>query len=286
VRDGGGTRAAAAPKVAPKTHFQYAFATMNKKALIAALLAGLIGAGMLYLYMQRFEAEATGGEKIPVVMATQDIPLGAVITSQMIGIRAIPSAYVEDRHIRGSEASKIEGVRVSSRVKANESVLWTDLATTTGQRRDLSSLVQNGFRAISVEADTSSTFGGLLQPGDRVDVLLTTDPRAHKQVTVPLLQNVLVLAVGQDTGAREDKKGKGRRRTQQITLSATVDQASVLTYATSIGRLSTTLRHPDDLQILEGLPETDEDDILEPEQRRRLYHREKRDERPTVPRPL
>src|SRR5688572_29806238 len=167
---------------------------MNRKALLAAALAAVAGLVMLFLYMERFKAEATGGAPVGVVFAVQDIPLGTAITKQMVGIRPLPQAYVEDRHVVASDARRIIGVRVSMGVKANESVLWTDLATTSEQRRDLSALVRNGMRAITVRADVTSSFGGLLRPGDRVDVLLTaarSEGGSGERVTIPLLQNLL-----------------------------------------------------------------------------------------------
>ena len=263
---------------------------MNRKALLAAATAAVVGMGLLYLYMQRFEEEASGGIPVPILMATQDIPLGATITQDMLGIRNLPSSYVEERHIRSEDAQRILGVRVSMGVRASESILWTDLATTSQQRRDLSGLVQSGMRAITVRADVTSAFGGLLRPGDRVDVLLTASrgsERGSEQVTLSLLQNVLVLAVGQDTGGDdEDGRRPGRRRrSTEVTMSVTVEQAQALTYSGRTGRLSLTLRNPDDIAVMEQLPETTRGDVLRQETRRRLIRREPRNEA-TVPTPL
>jgi len=262
---------------------------MNKKALVIAAVAALIGLGMLWLYMQRFEDQASGGPPVAILMATQDVPLGAAITESMIGIRNLPATYIEERHIRASDAQRIIGVRVSMGVKANESLLWTDLATTAQQRRDLSGLVRNGMRAITIEARVTSGFGGLLRPGDRVDALLTTardqtNPRGDR-VTIPLLQNVLVLAVGKDTGGEDQGEGRrGReRRYNEVTLSVTVEQAQILTFAGEQGSLTLILRNPEDIAILDGLPETTRDDLLEPAKRARLLRREQTDEQPRLP---
>ena len=262
---------------------------MNKAALIAAAVAALLGLGMLWLYMQRFEAEASGGPPVAVVMATQDIPLGTTLTREMLGLRNLPAAYVEDRHIRAADAERVIGVRVSMGVKANESLLWTDLATTSQQRRDLSGLVRNGMRAVTIRADVTSAFGGLLRPGDRVDLLMTTsrDGTAEaNRVTIPLLQNVIVLAVGKDTGMEEVAAGRRsvERRFNEVTLSVTVEQAQILTLADQTGTITLTLRNPDDIAILDGLPETTRNDIIESERRARLLRREQPDEpESTVP---
>src|SRR5215475_10645190 len=111
---------------------------MNRKALIAALAAAAIGIAMLFLYMKRFEDEASGGAPVMVLMATQDIPLGAQLSESMIGQRPLPARFVEERHIRAQDFRRVVGFRVSMGIKANESILWSDLATTSEQRRDLS----------------------------------------------------------------------------------------------------------------------------------------------------
>jgi pilus assembly protein CpaB len=234
--------------------------------------------------MKRFEDEASGGAPVAVVMATQDIPLGATLTQEMLGIRNLPATYVEERHIRAADVDRVVGVRVSMGVKANESLLWTDLATTAQQRRDLSGLVRNGMRAVTIRADVTSAFGGLLRPGDRVDVLLTAlRGESRDKVTIPLLQNVLVLAVGADTGAQTAEERRGERRFNEVTLSTTVEQAQILTFAGESGMLTLILRNPDDIAILDELPETTVNDIMEVQRRAQLLRRERPVEGPALP---
>jgi pilus assembly protein CpaB len=259
---------------------------MNTKAILAAVGAAVLGIVMLGLYMQRFEDEASGGEPILVLTAVQDIPLGIALTADMVVARELPAAYLEDRHITVADQERVMGVRVVSGIRAGESILWTDLATTTDTSRDLSSLVRSGMRAITIQADQSATFGGLVRPGDRVDVLMTlTRPSTgstitldEDRVTIALLQNLLVLAAGQDTGAIQ-RAATTRPPTQMndVTLSTTVEQAQLLAFSQQRGRLTLLLRHPDDITVIEGLPETTTDDIIEP------VRRETRQR--TVPRP-
>lgn len=243
---------------------------MNRKALLAALVMALAGVALLLLYKERIEAEASGGEPVGVLMAVKDIPLGAVLTDEMLGVRQLPESYVERRHIRVNDAARVVGVRVSMEVKANESILWSDLVTGGGERRDLSSLVKSGMRAITIRADATSAFGGLLRPGDRVDAFITVEREGVERgrVTIPLLQNVIVLAVGQDTGSgEEDPTARKGGQVNQVTLGVTVAQAQVVAFATDRGRLSLVLRNPDDIATLDDLPDTTVEKILEAERR-------------------
>jgi len=261
---------------------------MNTKAILAAVAAAVAGIVMLFLYMRRFEDEASGGPVVRVLIANQDIPLGTAISESMLGTRELPQAYVENRHIMAADASRIIGVRVTSGVRAGESLLWSDLATTSDQSRDLSSLVRSGQRAIAIPADVSTTFGGLVRPGDRVDVLLTLLRGPSDPVTVPLLQNLLVLAVGEDTGALQ-RPGQATRLPTSIThvtLSASIEQAQLLAFAAERGRLTLTLRNPDDIEILEGLPETSTADIIEPARRERVQRNRPRTEPTPTPTPV
>lgn len=261
---------------------------MNTRALVISIGAAVLGLVLLLLYKKRFEAEASGGLPIPVLVAQQDIPLGTALTEQMLGVRRIPQAYVEDRYIRYSDLRRVLGVRLSMGLRANQAVLWSDLATASDARRDLSSLVSTGMRAITVRADISNSFGGLLRPGDRVDVLgtLSRTGGENDRVTIPLLQNVLVLATNRDTGGdAQQQQVSGTTNTTtaditQITLSVSMEEAQLLVYAADRGGaggrhtgLQLMLRNPDDITIIENVPATDINDIFEPTRHAQISRR-------------
>jgi pilus assembly protein CpaB len=253
---------------------------MNVKALIAAAVGAAIGLYMLWVYKQRFEAEASGGRKVGVVIVTRDMPIGAKITPDRLGVRDLPETYLEPRHIRASDAQRIVGVRVRTRLEANESLLWSDLATSGGDARDLAGLVRPGMRAISIKASATSSFNGLLRPGDRVDLLLTTERvGSNERITFPLEQNLLVLASGSDVGGDESGEGGRRRgRMATVTLAATLEQAQVIAFGIDRGDFTLVLRNPDDIATVEGLPEATVGTIMEPAAKKRLRRRRARPE--------
>jgi pilus assembly protein CpaB len=233
---------------------------MKKLALVTSVVAAAAAAFAGHLYLQRLEAEVSGGPRVSVLVAAEDVPVGAVLNEGQLALRDLPQAYVEARHVRASEAKKIIGTRTLSGLKANESILWTDLAKYNDNARALSGLVQNGMRAVPLEV-RSADFDGLLRPGDRIDVLFTSAEKSDDAATSTLLQNLLVLSVG-GTTQRVDEPATRLATRGSVTVSATLEQAQVLTQAQLRGRLSVTLRNSDDITLAEGLPETTAKDLV------------------------
>lgn len=226
---------------------------MKKLGLIISAAAGVASLGLGQLYFSRLEAEVSGGPKVAVLVAAADVPVGATLTEARLAVRDIPQAYVEGRQVKASELKKVVGARVTGGLQANETLLWTDLAKFSDHSRVLSGLVQQGSRAVAIDS-RAADFQGLLRPGDRVDVLLTSGDKGSGS-TATLLQNLLVLSVGSNIARVDDESAKGGGR-GGVTLSATLEQAQVLAQAEQRGRLTLVLRNSDDVTVVEGLPET------------------------------
>ncbi len=244
---------------------------MNRTALIASIAIGSLGAALLWVYMVRYEREARGGEPVLVLVARQDLPVGSTLQEGAFAAQPIPEAYVDGRHILAVERERVLGIRLRNALKAGERILWTDLATSSGNDRGLAALVRSGYRAFTMQVDQASTLAGLLQPGDRVDVLHTTE-RAGRPVTLTLLQNVLVLAIGRRTASLEGAHDEVASA-EEVTVSVTPEQAQLLAEAQNMGMLRLVMRAPDDIGIVEGMPETTPEDVVRAEKRRRVNRR-------------
>lgn len=246
---------------------------MNRTAITASVVTAALGFVILTIYIRQFQREATGGAPIELIALRQDVAAGLPLTEQMLVVRTLPESYVEDRQVLASELPRVLGVRSSIPLQANQTLLWTDLAASPQDRSSLSSRIPRGMRAMSIPAEGRGAFGELMRPGDRADVLLTkakSDADATV-VTVPLLQNVLVLAVGNSFNPRTEQAPE--RGSDSVTLLLTIDQASLLAQARRDGALSLILRNEDDLEINQALAETDDSDVLEQEKRARRQRR-------------
>jgi pilus assembly protein CpaB len=225
---------------------------MNRRALLIALVVAALGAFLLFLYQQRFERDASGGERIKVLVALKPIERGKALSDDVLDTREIPQAYVEDRAIRASDKSKILGLKLGVSLQPQQTLMWTDLVTSGDERRDPATLVQTGNRAVTIRAsrdDTGST--ALIRPGNYVDVIAVlpqpgaTDARS----AVVLLQRVLVLAVGSETSPDAIEVTPDRTRSDRdsmLTVSVTLPEAQLLSLAADKGRLVVALRNPTD----------------------------------------
>ncbi len=240
---------------------------MNRNAMFASVAVASVGVMLLGVYIRQFQRETSGGEPIALLAMRQDVAAGVPLNEQMLVVRRLPESYVEARQVLASDLPRVLGVRASIPLEANQTLLWTDLAGTLQHRAALSTRIPRGMRAMAVTGAGRGDLGELIRPGDRVDVLLTkTKPGPETNVvTVPLLQNVLVLAVGKEFDPM--RKEVHSRGSDSVTLLLTVDQASLLAQARQNSTLSLALRNENDLAINEALPETNDSDILELEKR-------------------
>jgi pilus assembly protein CpaB len=254
---------------------------MKRVALAAAVVLGAASLGLVYQDREEFRKRVSGGEPVPVLVAATEIPAGVLLSEDMLVTREIPESYIEARHIRASDANKAIGIRTTMGLRSNESVLWTDLASSSEEHRVLSGLIKKGMRAITVRIASGATLGGLLRPGDRIDLLLRAE-RETESVVMPLLQNVLVLAVGSDMGRVEHNLMQAVMGGSDLTLSVTVQQAQALTLAQGEGSITASLRNPNDILVERDQPVTTAKDIHLAEKRAELQGR-RRALNPTKP---
>ncbi len=245
----------------------------RKTALYAALGAAILGSLLFWTYVRQLKHELSGGRPVTLLALRHDVDAGRPITEDMFLPHDVPEVYVESRHVLASSLPRVLGVRTTIGLEANQVLSWTDLSSTPRGDHTLSAHIPLGMRAMSITQPERQLFGGLLRPGDRVDVLITktTSMQSKRAVTVPLLQNVLVLAVGDRLGSTHPEDMQGAASV--VTLLVTMDQAGLLAHSRSDSELTLVLRNENDIEISEGLPETDDSDLVEEEKRVRRQRR-------------
>ena len=117
----------------------------------------------------------------------------------------------------------------------------------------LPSLIPPGMRAVSVRVNDTTSVAGFVQPGTRVDVMVTGNPAGSgEQQTTTVLENIEVIATGQ----KLERNQSGDAQTAAvITLLVLPDDAQKLTLASTQGRIQLALRNPLDTKQ-QDLPST------------------------------
>ena len=128
-------------------------------AVIAAVIVFAVASGL--------GGSGDGVSTRAVVVAAQDIPADARVTTEMLEVTFVPTDEVS---LEAFTARNQVIDRFSTQeVAAGEQIVPTQVSTSAGD--GVSFLVEPGFRAISVEVREVVTAGGNLQPGDHVDMI-------------------------------------------------------------------------------------------------------------------
>lgn len=221
--------------------------TLTIVLLVGAVLTGIAGWYLTQNYISTqvtdYKADIDKSmETTQVVVANVDLKPGDVLTLKNVSARKIPKKYVHKEAILPNQFTRVEGKELMHSVRAGEAILrmHVNFVKTKG----LTSLLKPGERGITIPVDNTDTLSGFLAPGDYIDLMLTLKD-GPKDRTVPLIQNVRVLATGRDIddGIAEKQKGRGYR---DITVGVNPTNATKLIHAQTIGDISVLLRKPDD----------------------------------------
>ncbi|HAS6343867.1 TPA: Flp pilus assembly protein CpaB [Vibrio vulnificus] len=138
-----------------------------------------------------------------------------------------------------------------------DSVLSPEMLLRPEQSDFLSALVKPGMRAISIELDPMAAGLGLLRPGNKVDVLLTSQseidqdangtPIYNNMAVETVLQNIHLLAIGNQYSPHQkpEKSAKSYDPTS-VTFEVSLQDAEKLVLASKLGELSLVLRGNND----------------------------------------
>jgi pilus assembly protein CpaB len=215
---------------------------MNRNRLLLigfiALALGAFVSLVVYRNLQsRTSSKAPPGEEI--VVAADDLQVGSKIEDKDIRLVHFASGDLPAGCFH--QKTKVVGRGVVLPIAKGEFVLPNKLAGENAGS-GLPSLIPPGMRAISVRVNDTTSVSGFVQPGTRVDVLLTGNPQgSNEQQTTTVLENVAVIATGQ----RLERNAAGEPQSAPVvTLLVSPDDAERLTLASSQGHIQLALRNP------------------------------------------
>lgn len=232
----------------------------NNKLTILLLLGALISGGAGWYFTQaHIEQEKSAFQNdinrklkaVQVVVAAVDLPAGTVISVENAVMREMPQNFIHKNAVHPNRFdAALAGRQLMHPVRAGEAIL--DIHVSQVKVDGLSSLLEEGQRAVTIPVTTLDINSGFLNPGDHVDVYITVKDGVRDR-TVPLVENVRVLASGTnlDDGVpvsvkQNQKDNKRQQVATELTLAVTPLGATRILHGQTVGQLAVLLRRPDD----------------------------------------
>jgi pilus assembly protein CpaB len=266
-----------------------------KKALplIVALVLGVLAVLGVQHYLSQKDIEFRKKTRpMKVIVVGDKIAAGQKLVRSVLQEREFPEAMLPENVVTAQDLKDILNQPVNRNIYPGEPLLWSYLGREE-KKQSLSEVIPLDERAITIASENIAGVDGYIQPNDRVDIYIIVDVPTKKKQKVPtkegdlvdievddtknaaflLLQNVTVLATGSSFA-------RGVVDTQQdygaITLSVTPSEAGLLKFASETGRLSLTLRNPQDFGETSKIEIFDMDSILDVAKLRELQNARKK----------
>ena len=245
----------------------------QKIILIAGVVLALLAIVMTKMYLdqqkqvvqeeKRREIANMQANQAAVLVSKRDIPEGSVIEPEMLETAVVPNRFIQPQAV--TSLDRIAGMITIAPISKGEQISLSKLSQSRRSGGgDLSGVTPSGKRAISIVVDNIASLSGMIQPGDYVDVLATIqipEKGADGQVTaqmavVPLFQNILVLAVGANTGgmsvssgSRYAEKAASGGENVLITLALGPQESNLIAFVQEQGKIRLIMRSPADAKV-------------------------------------
>ena len=223
---------------------------MRPKSLMLLLLAlgcGLVASiGISQVMDARNKNAAPPVEREPILVALKDIKANELLSEKNLKLEEWPKDKIPSDAFR--DLKEVQGQHAGGIILADEPLRKAKFAV--DHRIDD---IPKGYRVVAVSADAVSATGNLLQPGDRVDVVVAVKHNSgtSTQVAKTILQDIKVFAVNEQYRAASADKSDDSIVAKTVSLLVTPTQAETIALASEMGKIRLMLRHPDDDAVAE-----------------------------------
>lgn len=171
---------------------------VNRRFLLLAFILAALSAVLVYAYLTGSSGgdESPSATTVPVVVSKVAIAAGAEISAEDLEVQQVPQSAVGDLAIRDIETAVGQVTRYPLAV--NEQVLLSKLVGSSVVSNDvLANILEEGKRGMAIRAEEVVGAGGLVLPGDYVDVFAIPDQLVGEdhQRAFLVAENVEVIAV-------------------------------------------------------------------------------------------
>lgn len=238
----------------------------SKAGIIVSVVLAVVAVLMVNAYISSRESELLQlSEMKDVLIANRDVPANLVIDERMVERIQIPSKYVQPKAI--SDVKEVVGRVAAVPIAQGAQIVGPQLED--AGRAALAYEVPRGRRAVTLAISDVTGVGGLVRPGNFVDIIGTFNfgrPTSaqggtmqyadERTETRTLMQNVFVVAVNQEHRRErpaprrpalpeelpEEPEGPEAITVNNVTVLVAPAQVQELILAQEIGQLTLALR--------------------------------------------
>ena len=151
----------------------------NRFMAIIAAVAGLVATGLAFAYIKSSTVGNEAEPMVPVLFVTMDLPANHVINpdtdlkSEPVGVISAPG--LAQSAIKTDELEALRGRRISAPLPAGVPLMYSHLAAI----QDIH--LAPGKRAMTISVGREGTLGGILVPGDHVDIIVSYEVEAERR---------------------------------------------------------------------------------------------------------
>ena len=222
------------------------------RAIFLILLAFVLSFVAVRLLNQRLHQVAAPAVVIPqstgtyVLVAANELGSGTLLDNGDMRWQSWPDGKIDASYLVQGKATmqSLDGAVVREHIAPGEPI-GTGMVIQPGERGFLAAVLGPGMDAVSAPLSPVTGAGGLVLPGDHVDLILEHqifDPGATNTaphiVGETILVNLRVVAIDQSISDADKKTIDGRT----VTLEVTPKQAEAVEVAKQLGNLSVALR--------------------------------------------
>ncbi|NBX73392.1 MAG: Flp pilus assembly protein CpaB [Alphaproteobacteria bacterium] len=223
---------------------------MNPRKLILLILAIGLALGT-FMLMREAMTQGPVAESAPapgeVLVAASDLPAGTIIKSADMSWKKWADAAITENMVQKAEGASepYVGTVLRRSLTAGEPIT-TNVVLRRGEQGYLASLLEPGMRAISIKLTAVTGVAGLVFPGDRVDVILSTEitrgdeesSQQTRRIAETVVQNARVLAIDQQT----DDQSREARVAETATIEVSPKEAEKVALMANWGTMALVLR--------------------------------------------
>ncbi len=174
---------------------------------------------------------------VDVLVSVNSIESGAPLDPSMFRRESLSSDNLVPNTITNFD--EIRGAYAASYIAARQP-LSSDFITTKPPVNEIQATIPEGYRAVSLSVDATTSVEGWARSGAKVDVLLASTVNNRPAITT-IVQNAKVLSAGRNT----NNDGTAQIAAT-VTIMVSVDEAAKIQLASSSGVLSLALRGDED----------------------------------------